>query len=85
VVVLFGLVGFVSAYSSWPSLGREVRPVFFSVVFLALTPPFYGHAFNNPKDIPLPRLFVTRRRGRGFRAGRNGARPHWARFVGVQG
>ena len=27
--------------------------------FLVLTPAFYGHAFNNPKDIPFATLFVV--------------------------
>ena len=26
---------------------------------LALTPPFYGHAFNNPKDIPFAGTFAV--------------------------
>ncbi len=30
-----------------------------AVVFLALTPPFYGHAFNNPKDIPFAGTFAV--------------------------
>ena len=29
------------------------RGGFFALLFLVLTPRFYGHAFNNPKDIPL--------------------------------
>jgi hypothetical protein len=34
------------------------RAAFFTVALLALTPMFYGHAFNNPKDIPFATLFV---------------------------
>ena len=30
-----------------------------AVLFLALTPPFYGHAFNNPKDIPFAGTFAV--------------------------
>jgi hypothetical protein len=31
---------------------------FSSVLALALTPPFYGHCFNNPKDVPFAALFA---------------------------
>ena len=32
---------------------------FFSALFLALHPVFYGHMFNNPVDIPFGALFLT--------------------------
>ena len=35
------------------------RAGFFAMLTLALTPPFVGHAFMNPKDIPLATLFVV--------------------------
>ena len=35
------------------------RGGFCAMLFLALTPPFVGHAFMNPKDIPLAALFVA--------------------------
>lgn len=32
---------------------------FFAAIFLLLHPAFYGHMFNNPKDIPFASLFLT--------------------------
>lgn len=57
VNVAFGLVAFAAvlrmgAYLAGPAGG------FFSVLFLVLTPPFYGHSFNNPKDIPFAATFA---------------------------
>ena len=43
-------------------LGSSVggsRAGFFAMLTLALTPPFVGHAFMNPKDIPLAAFFVA--------------------------
>jgi hypothetical protein len=54
---LLGFVGFVAA--AW--VGAEIAGPWgglLSVLFLALTPRFYGHAFNNPKDIPFASLFA---------------------------
>ncbi len=47
-----GLVGF---YATW-RLGRLVggsRTGLVALLFLALTPAYYGHAFANPKDVPF--------------------------------
>jgi hypothetical protein len=57
VNVLFGFVGFLAA--AW--MGAEIAGPgggLLSLLFLALTPTFYGHAFNNPKDIPFASLFA---------------------------
>jgi 4-amino-4-deoxy-L-arabinose transferase-like glycosyltransferase len=35
------------------------RAGFFALVVLVLTPPWVGHAFMNPKDVPLAALFVA--------------------------
>ena len=35
------------------------RAGFFAMLTLGVTPPFVGHAFMNPKDIPLAALFVA--------------------------
>jgi hypothetical protein len=35
------------------------RAGLFAMLTLALTPPFVGHAFMNPKDVPLATLFVV--------------------------
>jgi hypothetical protein len=49
---LIGVVGLIGAWR----LARLIagpRAGFFAVLFLAATPNFYGHMFNNPKDIPF--------------------------------
>ena len=57
VNVLFGFLGFVAALLLGAHLGGPLAG-FLSVLFLALTPVYYGHAFNNPKDIPFAALFA---------------------------
>ena len=55
VTVGFALLGL---YATW-RMGRLVSgPAtgFMATLFLVLTPVFYGHAFNNPKDIPFASL-----------------------------
>jgi hypothetical protein len=57
VNVLFGWIGLWGTYR----LGSEVggpRAGFFAAAFLLFIPEFYGHAFNNPKDLPLASLSV---------------------------
>ena len=53
---LFGLLGIYFTCK----LGTHIagpRAGFFSGLFLTLTPGFYGHIFNNSKDIPFAALF----------------------------
>ena len=53
--LLNGLVGIAGLAGCW-KLGRTLagaRAGFIAVLFLALTPNFYGQMFNNPKDIPF--------------------------------
>ena len=55
---VFGLVAIVTAYR----LGSYiVNPMagFFSALFLTLTPVFYGHSFNNPKDLPFAAMYLV--------------------------
>jgi hypothetical protein len=52
---LFGLVGFVAAWWMGRQLGGRAAGLL-STLFLATTPLFYGHAFNNPKDVPFASL-----------------------------
>lgn len=52
VNAIFGLLGVVAAYKLGSFLASPLAG-FLSALFLALTPRFYGHAFNNPKDIPM--------------------------------
>ncbi|HEX2986916.1 MAG TPA: glycosyltransferase family 39 protein, partial [Chloroflexota bacterium] len=57
VCLLFGLVGIAATYG----LGHRIagpRGGFFSALFLTLTPVYYGHMFNNPKDIPFAAMFT---------------------------
>lgn len=52
VNAVFGLAAVVAACG----IGTQVagaRAGFMSAVFLMLTPRFYGHMFNNPKDVPF--------------------------------
>jgi hypothetical protein len=79
LVVLFGLIAFASVWSLGNALGGAAGG-FFSLVFLALTPPFYGHAFNNPKDVPFAAMFALAAAAV-VRAGRDWARPDWLRIA----
>lgn len=49
---LFGLLGVVAAYQLGCALGGRWAGCL-AAVFLILTPRYYGHAFNNHKDIPF--------------------------------
>ncbi len=55
---LFGLVGVIYTYKTCRLIAGP-KAAFFSIVFLALTPIFWGHSFNNPKDIPIAALFMA--------------------------
>jgi hypothetical protein len=57
VNVLFGFGGFVAVCLLGTRLGGPLAGAL-SVLFLALTPAYYGHAFNNPKDIPFAALYA---------------------------
>ncbi|MCG6919788.1 MAG: glycosyltransferase family 39 protein [Acidobacteria bacterium] len=57
VNVLFGFGGFVAVLLLGERLGGPLAGIL-SVLFLALTPAYYGHAFNNPKDIPFAALYA---------------------------
>jgi len=52
VNAIFGLLGVVAVYRLGSFLASPLAG-FLSALFLMLTPRFYGHAFNNPKDIPM--------------------------------
>ncbi len=57
VNVLFGILGIVAAYRIGSRLAGALVG-FLSALFLALTPVYYGHMFNNPKDVPFAALFL---------------------------
>jgi len=48
----FGLLGVIAAYRIGTTLGGPFTG-FLAALALLLTPRYYGHAFNNPKDIPF--------------------------------
>ncbi len=52
LISLFGMAGLVLAAWIGTTLGGPAAG-FLSALFLCLTPVYYGHAFNNPKDIPF--------------------------------
>ena len=57
---LTAILGFLAIVFIW-RLGAHLsgdRAGFFSAIFLTLTPRFYGHMFNNPKDIPFATFFL---------------------------
>jgi hypothetical protein len=58
LIALTGCVALLFTYRLGRLVGGE-RAGFFALLVLALTPPFVGHAFMNPKDIPLAALFVA--------------------------
>ena len=58
VNVLFALAAFAAALRMGRHLGGPEAGVL-ALLLLALTPPFYGHAFNNPKDIPFAGAFAV--------------------------
>lgn len=55
--LLFGLSAFWGTYQLGKRLGGASLG-FWSMVLLILSPMFYGHLFNNPKDIPFAAGYV---------------------------
>jgi hypothetical protein len=58
VIALFGLVGIVFAYKLGSLLGGR-RGGLAAAAFLTLTPLYYGHMFNNPKDLPFASVYLV--------------------------
>lgn len=54
---LMGVVGLAGAWRLGRHLGGE-RVGFLALALLALTPAYYGHSFNNPKDAPFAAAMV---------------------------
>jgi hypothetical protein len=52
-----GLLGIIGCWKLGSLLGGP-KAGFFSAFFLSLTPTYYGHMFNNPKDIPFAVMFL---------------------------
>ena len=57
LTVACGLATFAGARGLGIRFGGE-RAGFLALLFAVLTPMLYGHAFNNPKDIPFAACFV---------------------------
>jgi hypothetical protein len=55
--LLFGVLCVLGAFKLGSYLAGR-RAGFLSALFVILTPAFYGHAFNNPKDVPFAALFI---------------------------
>jgi hypothetical protein len=81
VNTLFGFAGFVGVWGLGRRLGGGAAG-FLAVLFLALTPGYYGHVFANPKDLPLASLFVLSAWAI-LRAGDTLPRPGWPQVLGV--
>ena len=58
VNVVFALAAFAAVLRMGWHLAGPLGGVC-SLLMLVLTPPFYGHAFNNPKDIPFAGAFAV--------------------------
>jgi hypothetical protein len=56
---------------------------FFSLLFLALTPVFYGHSFFNAKDVPFAAMYALA--AAAILAGDDWPRVRWARVLGAGG
>lgn len=54
---LVGILGVLAAHRIGTILGGPTIG-FFAVLFLILTPRYYGHTFNNPKDIPFAVFYL---------------------------
>lgn len=54
---IIGFTGVVAAYRIGTLLGGGPAG-FLAVLFLILTPRYYGHVFNNPKDIPFAVFYL---------------------------
>ncbi len=58
--LLGGLIGVIGLGGAW-RLGRHLggrRVGFLALLLLLLTPAYYGHSFNNPKDAPFAAAMV---------------------------
>jgi Flp pilus assembly protein TadD len=54
---LLGLFGVVGVYCLGATVGSRATG-FLAALFLCLTPRFYGHTFNNPKDLPFAIFYI---------------------------
>jgi hypothetical protein len=53
----FGVLGVIGCWKLARALGGP-RVAFWAALLLVLTPRYYGHMFNNPKDIPFAAAYV---------------------------
>jgi hypothetical protein len=57
VNIVFGLIACAGAFRLAARIAGP-RAGFLALALCATTPMFYGHAFNNPKDIPFAAMFI---------------------------
>jgi len=57
VLAVFGVLTIVGVFRLGGLLGDPLIPWFAALALLAM-PPFYGHMFNNPKDVPFACFFT---------------------------
>lgn len=57
VNAFFGFLGFIAVYKIANRLAGPAAG-FLALIFLILTPRYYGQIFNNPKDVPFAALFM---------------------------
>lgn len=55
--VCFGCIALIATWLIGRALGGG-RLAFWAMLFLLLTPSFYGHLFHNPKDVPFAAMYT---------------------------
>lgn len=55
--ICYGVIAFVGTWLMGRVMGGG-RLAFWSMLFLLLTPSFYGHVFQNPKDVPFAAMYT---------------------------
>lgn len=80
--LLGAATGVVGVWATWRlgALMGGARAGFLGAVVLALTPVFHGHAFNNPKDVPLAACVALALLAI-LKAGRELPRVRWSRVI----
>jgi tetratricopeptide (TPR) repeat protein len=57
LTALVGMLGIIAAYRIGTLLGGTTAGLL-AAILLILTPRYYGHAFNNPKDVPFAVFYL---------------------------
>lgn len=58
--LIYALIGIFGGIGCWKLARwlRGPRTAFLAILMLALIPAYYGHLFNNPKDIPFATAYI---------------------------